>query len=92
MITPYNFLRHELIGLKAEVVKATSDGYKISGTIIDETRNTLKIKTGNGEKTVPKDCVTIEFTLPGETIMRVDGKLLVSRPEERIKKKYRIKF
>ena len=92
MITPYNILRHELIGLKANVVDATTGGYKISGTIADETRNTLKINTINGDKTVPKDCVVIDFTLPGGAVVRVDGKLLVARPEERVKKEYRIKF
>jgi len=106
MITPYNILRHELIGLKAEVVdrrgklaifprrlgNATADGYKISGTVVDETRNTLKINTKKGIKTVPKDCVVVDFTLPGGAVVRIDGKLLVARPEERTKKEYRIKF
>ena len=92
MITPYNFLRHEVVGLKAKVVEATDDGYKISGTINDETRNTLKIKTEKGDKIVPKDCIIIDFTLPKGVVVRVDGKLLIARPEERIKKKYRLKF
>ena len=28
-----------------------------------------------------------QFTLPDETVVEVDGKLLVGRPEDRIKKK-----
>ncbi|ODS38142.1 MAG: ribonuclease P [Candidatus Altiarchaeales archaeon WOR_SM1_86-2] len=93
MITPYNILRHELIGLYAEVSDAAHEGYKnIKGRVVDETRNTLTIETEGNEKKVPKDCVTLDITLPEGTIVRVDGKLLVARPEDRVKKKYRIRF
>jgi ribonuclease P protein subunit POP4 len=92
MITPYNILRHEFTGLPACVVSASHEGYKCAGEIVDETRDTIKIKTGAGEKTLPKDCIILEVTLPQGEVVRIDGKLLVSRPEDRIKKKYRIKF
>jgi ribonuclease P protein subunit POP4 len=92
MITPYNILRHELIGLPVRIVSASHEGYKCEGELIDETRDTIKIKTDAGVKTLPKDCITLELSLPQGEVMQIDGKLLVSRPEERIKKKYRIKF
>ncbi|MBN2250556.1 MAG: ribonuclease P protein component 1 [Candidatus Altiarchaeota archaeon] len=92
MITPHNILRHELTGLKAAVVEATHTGYKCSGVIIAETRNTLKIKNGECTKTIPKDCIKIEVRLPGGGSVRLDGRLITSRPEDRIKKKHRIKF
>jgi ribonuclease P protein subunit POP4 len=92
MITPYNILRHELIGLSARIVSASHEGYKCAGEIVDETKDTIKIKTDAGVKTLPKDCITLEVALPQGEVVRIDGKLLVSRPEERIKKKYRIKF
>jgi ribonuclease P protein subunit POP4 len=93
MITPYTILRHELIGLEAKVVEATHLGYKCEGRIVDETRNTLKIKTKEGEvKILPKNCITLELKLPQEVKVKVDGNLLLARPEDRIKKKYRIKF
>ena len=92
MITPYNILRHELIGLRAEVVDATHTGYRYCGEIIKETRNTLAIRGKQGVKILPKNCITLAIRLPGNGVVRVDGNLLVSRPEERIKKKYRIKF
>ncbi|HDN82959.1 MAG TPA: ribonuclease P protein component 1 [Candidatus Altiarchaeales archaeon] len=92
MITPLNILRHELIGLKARVVKATHQGYKQEGIIIGETKNTIKIRTKRGEKVLPKNCIVLELELPDGSIVRVDGKLLISRPEDRIKKRYRIKF
>ena len=91
-ITPYNLLHHELIGLKINVVSATHKGYMTAGRIVDETKNTLKIKDNHKEITVPKNCTIFDLTLPEGTQVRVDGKLLIVRPEERIKKRYRIKF
>lgn len=93
MITPYNVLRHELVGLKARILKAKHKDYeKISGTIVDETRNTITIKQAGKEKKIPKNSATFELTLDGSTKVSVDGKLLLARPEDRIKKKIRIKF
>jgi len=93
-ITPYNILRHELIGLYARVIDATHLGYRCEGKIIDETRNTLKIRCiSDGKvKILPKNCIILELKLPKNCIVKVDGKLLLARPEDRIKKKYRIKF
>ena len=92
MITPHNVLRHELIGLKIKIVDATHPGYKISGDVVDETRETLSIRQGKDVKILPKDCITLELNLPDGSVVRIDGKLLVSRSEDRIKKKHRIKF
>ena len=92
MITPYNILRHELSGLEARVVASTHAGYKVAGVIVGETRNTLTIKTKDKKVKVPKDCVTLELSLPDGAIVQVEGRLLVARPEDRIKKKHRIKF
>jgi ribonuclease P protein subunit POP4 len=92
MITPYNILRHELTGLPARIVSASHEGYKCAGVVVDETKDTIKIKTDAGVKTLPKDCITLEVSLPQGEVVLIDGKLLVARPEERIKKKYRIKF
>lgn len=95
MRDPYNILRHELIGLYAEVADSTHEGYKFSGKIVDETKNTLVIETAgsaDNTKTVPKNCVFLDLTLDDGSVIRVDGRLLVGRPEERIKKKHKIKF
>ena len=56
----------------------------ISGTVMDETRRTILVKTGRKEVTMAKD--TIIFTIDDEEI---DGSLVGQRPEERIGKAYR---
>ena len=88
-ITPKNLVRHELCGLKVRVKKSTQPTQKrISGTVIDETYNTIKIETKRGEKVVIKENCVFEFTLPDKTKVEVDGKILVGRPEDRIKKHF----
>ena len=89
-ITPQNLIRHELIGLKVRIVKSTDPTQKgISGIVMDETYNTLKVEMKNSEeKTVIKENCIFVFTLPDKTKVQVDGKLLISRPEDRIKKNF----
>ena len=88
-ITPQSLVRHELIGLKMKINKSTDRTQKnLSGKVIDESYNTLKIETKDGrESTVIKENCVFVFTLPDKTKVQVDGKLLISRPEDRIKKK-----
>ncbi|MBM3309705.1 MAG: ribonuclease P protein subunit [Candidatus Altiarchaeales archaeon] len=93
MITPYNVLRHELIGLQAKIAQAKHKPYeKIVGTITGESRNTITIKQKGVEKKIPKESITLELTFDEKTRVSVDGKLLLARPEDRIKKKIKIKF
>ena len=53
----------------------------ISGMVMDETRRTILVNTGNREVTLAKD--TIRFTIDDEEI---DGTLVGQRPEQRIGK------
>ena len=101
-ITPHNLVRHELIGLAVRIVESTDKGQKnLRRRVVDETYNTLKIETTGGkagktrkvgkqtkEKTVIKQNNVFIFTLPNKVKVQVDGKLLVARPEDRIKKKF----
>lgn len=89
-ITPKNIVRHELIGLAVEIEKSTDPTQKgLKGKVIDETYNTLKIETIKGrEKTIPKKNSLFIFTLPNKTKVQVEGKLLIARPEDRIKKNF----
>lgn len=88
MISPENILRHELIGLEITVADSTNKKIVgLKGKVVDESRQTLKIKTPKGEKTVIKDQCVFSFCLSTGICVRVDGKQLVSRPEDRVKKK-----
>lgn len=79
-------LRRELIGLEAKVVKATNPSYVgISGRVIDETKETVTILSRGEEKTIIKRIAVFHFTLPDGTVLEVDGKVIVGRPEDRIK-------
>jgi len=87
-ITPKNILHHELTGLFLEVVYSANHSQQgFSGTVVDETRQTLTIDTGHGEKNLAKDQCIFLFTLPSGERVRVEGSLLVARPEDRIKKR-----
>jgi len=88
-ITPKNLLRHELIGLEVKIKKSKNRSQVgLKGKVVGETYSTLRIETNKGEKTIPKDVAIFIFTLPNGTKVQVDGKLLISRPEDRIKKKF----
>ncbi|RAP50761.1 MAG: ribonuclease P [Methanosphaera sp. rholeuAM74] len=90
MITPQNVFRHELIGLPVEIIDSNHEGFiGIKGLVIDETRNTIKVDTGSIEKIIPKSEVTFMFTLPQGEKVSIKGKVIVARPEDRIKKKFR---
>ena len=56
----------------------------ISCMVMDETRRTILVNTGNREVTLAKD--TIRFTIDDEEI---DGTLVGQRPEQSIGKAYR---
>ncbi len=87
-ITPSNLVRHELIGLHVKIVSAKNpSNIGVEGKVVNETYKTLVIEHKKKEKTVFKDGVTIIFTLPNKQKVEVDGKLLVARPWDRIKKK-----
>ena len=89
MITPYNILRHELVGLSA---RAQAGGKAVEGVVDAETAKTIKLKTPKGVKTVPKGQCALDLSLPDGAVVRVEGALLAGRPENRIKKKHRIRF
>ncbi|AGN17150.1 MAG: ribonuclease P protein component 1 [Methanobrevibacter boviskoreani] len=91
MITSKNLVYHELIGLHVEVsYSSTKSLIGLNGKVIDETKKTLTIETSdNCEKLLPKDVSIFQFKIPDGTWVEVDGRILLSRPEDRIKKRYK---
>ena len=88
-VNPRNLVKHELIGLLVKVSGSTHKEFVgISGVIVDETARTVKVLSKDGKiRAVPKDVCTFDITLPIGTIIRVNGKVILGRPEERIRKK-----
>ena len=69
-------LKGELIGLNIKVL-----GTKIEGSIVDETKNMLIIEHNHKKKKIIKNSNVFDFNG-----IKIDGKTLVGRAEERIKK------
>ncbi len=83
---PEFILAHEWIGLEVEVVDSPNPSeIGIKGIVVDETMNTLKIKTEKGLKIVAKKGRTFRVRFGGK-VLRVKGDLIAFRPEDRIKK------
>jgi ribonuclease P protein subunit POP4 len=83
---PQEVIRHELIGLEVEVHDAGNKSLiGIKGKVVDETKNMLEIQTKHGTKSIIKDQAILDFIIEGKKV-RVDGKILTKRPEERTKK------
>lgn len=88
-VTP-TVIRHEFVGLEATIAESSNpDCTSISGIVVDETRNTFVILQRRKRKTVVKNQVVLRFRLPDESIVQIDGKVLVGRPEERLKRRIR---
>jgi len=87
-VSPESILRHEFVGMTVEIAWSKNpDAVGLAGRVVDETRNMLTLKVGDQAKTFPKEECIFIFTLPSGERVRVEGKLLVSRSEDRIKKK-----
>jgi len=85
-VTPA-IIQHEFIGTEAEVAKSKDPNYiGLSGKIIDETRNTFTMLHEGKRRKIVKDIAVFHFRLPDGTVVEIDGKLLVGRPEDRLKK------
>jgi ribonuclease P protein subunit POP4 len=79
-----NVIKNEFIGEKLEVLESKNmDLVGVKGKVIDETKNMFVLDNGN--KVVKDQCV-FKIVVDNENY-RIDGKLLVGRPEDRLKKK-----
>ena len=82
-----NHLKRELIGSKIIVTDAANRQLiGMRGVIIDETKHTLTIRDSSFErKRLIKSAIVFELRVGG-AVYSIDGKKIVARPEERIKK------
>lgn len=86
MITPENLIRHELIGLEAEVARSdNASQVGIRGLVVDETKNLIVIETPKGAKRIQKVGSEFIFTIPGGRKVKVRGSLIAKRHEDRVK-------
>lgn len=88
-LTARNILRHELLGLRVRVIPKKG---KIvhEGEVVGETRNMIKVLRDDGKMvTAPKSVHLFEFELPSGEKVLVEGSMLIGRPEERLKRRYR---
>ncbi len=78
-------IKQELIGIEIRVDEAKNPSNKgIEGKVVDETQQTITVKTKKGLKRLIKKNITI--TIKKQKV-KIKGSLLVGRPEDRIKKK-----
>ena len=90
MITSRNLVHHEFIGLNVHARSKKNQSLDLNGTIIDETKNTIKIEgIDEVEKMVPKKDSIFVFEIPSGEKIEVDGNILSIRPEDRIKKRFK---
>ncbi|MAF51103.1 MAG: ribonuclease P protein component 1 [Nanoarchaeota archaeon] len=77
-------VKYEFIGEKLKVIEAKNKNLiGVTGKVINETKNMFVLN--NEKKLIKNQCV---FDIHnGEKVYRIDGKLLVGRPEDRIKKR-----
>ena len=82
-----DIIRGEFVGTEAKIVKSPHKGYVgLHGEVVDETKNTFTITHRGKAKSIIKDQAILNFKFPDGTIVEIDGKLLVGRPEDRLKK------
>lgn len=85
-VTP-DIIRGEFIGAEGKIAKSQHSGYLgLAGEVINETKNTFTILHAGNAKNVIKDLSVFHFKFSDGTIVEIDGKLLVGRPEDRLKK------
>jgi ribonuclease P protein subunit POP4 len=85
-ITP-DIIRFEFIGTGAEITRSSNGGYVgLGGIVVGETRNTFTLISEGKTRNVIKEQAIFNFKFGDGTVAEIDGKLLVGRPEDRLKK------
>jgi len=85
-ITP-EIINHEFIGVQGIVARSPHLNYiGIGGKVIEETRNTFTFLGEGQRRSIIKESAIFNFNFEDGTIVQIDGKLLVGRTEDRLKK------
>lgn len=85
-VTP-DIINGEFIGTEGRIAESRHSGYVgISGEVIDESKNTFTILQRGKTKNVIKEAAVFHFRFSDGTVVEIDGKLLVGRSEDRLKK------
>jgi ribonuclease P protein subunit POP4 len=95
-IMPSTLIYHEVIGLEIKVIHSTNPVLTgIQGRVIDETKNMLIVENSKSRVLkIPKADSEFIFRIPAElsekgrrsdTFVKIQGNLLLSQPENRIK-------
>lgn len=80
-----DFQKTELIGIDIEIVDAMNKNQVgTKGRIIDETKNTITIIKDSKKKRIIKDQIEFMTIYKGKKL-RIKGRLLTKRSEDRIK-------
>ncbi len=89
-MNPREIAKHELIGLEIEIVESKNKSLKgLKGKIIDETKNTITIEDDKTRK-IMKSQIMMKTKIENKEYL-IDGRILIGRPEDRIKKLRKIK-
>ena len=85
-VTP-DIIRHEFIGTIGKISKSRHADYMgINGQVVNETKNTFGIMHAGEMKSIIKESAIFQFKFSDDTVVEIDGRLLVGRPEDRLKK------
>ena len=82
-----DIIRDEFIGTESRVAESRHADYiGVSGQVVNETKNTFTIMQKGKQKSIIKEAAVFQFKFTDGTTVEIDGKLLVGRPEDRLKK------
>jgi len=85
-VTP-DIIRYEFIGTKGVVAQSPNMDYLgVGGLVVGESKNTFTFQDEGRTRSVIKEAATFDFTFDDGTVVEIDGKLLVGRSEDRLKK------
>ncbi len=82
-----DIIREEFVGTEGKVTSSNHADYVgLSGMVMDETSNTFVFQHEGKMKSIVKESAVFNFQFSDGTIVEIDGKLLVGKPEDRLKK------